>query len=58
MKISDIITFEDDFKKRLESLLESKNKSNTVSGMLELTAENNVLVNSVSFRSLLSFFRL
>ena len=29
MKISDIITFEDDFKKRLESLLESKNKSNT-----------------------------
>ena len=53
MKTSDVITFEDDFKKRLEYLLESKNKSNTVSGMLELASENGVSVNPVSFRSLL-----
>tara|TARA_Y100000590_G_scaffold174134_1_gene199072 strand:- start:16 stop:1926 length:1911 start_codon:yes stop_codon:yes gene_type:complete len=54
MKISDVITFEDDFKKRLESLLELNNKPNTVAGMLELASENGVSVNSVSFRSLLS----
>ena len=54
MKTSDVITFEDDFKKRLESILESKNKPNTVAGMLELASENGVSIHSVSFRNLLS----
>ena len=54
MKISDVITFEHDFKQRLESLLNSKNKPDTVSGMLELASENGVSVHAVSFRSLLT----
>ena len=54
MKVSDVITFEHDFKQRLQSLLDSKNKSDTVSGILELASENGVSVNSVSFRSLLT----
>ena len=54
MKVSDVITFEHDFKQRLQSLLNSKNKSDTVSGILELASENGVSVNSVSFRSLLT----
>ena len=54
MKISDVITFEHDFKQRLQSLLNSKNKPNTVSGMLELASENGVSVHAVSFRSLLT----
>ena len=54
MKVSDVITFEHDFKQRLQSLLDSKNKSDTVSGILELASENGVSVHSVSFRSLLT----
>ena len=54
MKVSDVITFEHDFKQRLQSLLNSKNKLDTVSGILELASENGVSVNSVSFRSLLT----
>ena len=40
MKVSDVITFEHDFKQRLQSLLNSKNKLDTVSGILELASEN------------------
>jgi len=54
MRVSDIITFENDFKVRLENLLKSKNKETTVKGMLDLASENGVKVHSVSFRSLLS----
>ena len=54
MKISDVITFENDFKERLETLLKSKNKESNVKGMLELASENGVTIHSVSFRSLLS----
>ena len=54
MKVSDVITFEHDFKQRLQYLLNSKNKPNTISGMLELAAENGVSVHPVSFRSLLT----
>ena len=54
MRISDVITFENDFKDRLENLLKSKNKEATVRGMLDLASENGVKVNSVSFRSLLT----
>ena len=54
MKVSDIITFENDFKVRLENLLKSKNKETTVKGMLDLASENGVKIHSVSFRSLLS----
>ena len=54
MRVSDVITFENDFKGRLENLLKSKNKEATVKGMLDLASENGVKVHSVSFRSLLS----
>ena len=54
MRVSDVITFENDFKDRLENLLKSKNKEATVKGMLDLASENGVKVHSVSFRSLLS----
>ena len=54
MKISDVITFENDFKDRLENLLKSRNKENNVKGMLELASENGVTIHSVSFRSLLT----
>jgi len=54
MRISDVITFENDFKDRLENLLKSKNKEATVRGMLDLASENGVKINSVSFRSLLT----
>lgn len=54
MKTSNVITFENDFKERLETLLKSKNKENTVKGMLELASENSVKVYSVSFRGLLT----
>ena len=54
MRISDVITFENDFKDRLENLLKSKNKEATVKGMLDLASENGVKVHSVSFRSLLT----
>ena len=54
MRVSDVITFENDFKDRLENLLKSKNKEATVKGMLDLATENGVKVHSVSFRSLLS----
>ena len=54
MRVSDVITFENDFKGRLENLLKSKNKEATVKGMLDLASENGVKVNSVSFRSLLT----
>ena len=54
MRISDVITFEVDFKKRLEALLKSKNKPTTVAGMLELASENGVTTHSVTFRTLLS----
>ena len=53
-RVSDVITFENDFKDRLENLLKSKNKEATVKGMLDLASENGVKVHSVSFRSLLS----
>ena len=53
-RVSDVITFENDFKDRLENLLKSKNKEATVKGMLDLASENGVKVNSVSFRSLLT----
>ena len=53
-RVSDVITFENDFKGRLENLLKSKNKEATVKGMLDLASENGVKVHSVSFRSLLS----
>ena len=54
MRVSDVITFENDFKDRLETLLKSKNKEATVKGMLDLASENGVKVHSVSFRSLLT----
>ncbi|MDC0194431.1 2-oxoacid:acceptor oxidoreductase subunit alpha [Candidatus Nitrosopelagicus sp.] len=54
MRVSDVITFENDFKNRLENLLKSKNKEVTVKGMLDLASENGVKVHSVSFRSLLT----
>ena len=54
MKVSDVITFEHDFKNRLQSLLKSKNKPDTVSGMLELASDNGVKIYPVSFRSLLT----
>ena len=54
MRVSDVITFENDFKDRLENLLKSKNKESTVKGMLDLASENGVKVHSVSFRSLLT----
>ena len=54
VRISDVITFENDFKGRLENLLKSKNKEATVKGMLDLASENGVKVHSVSFRSLLT----
>ena len=54
MRVSDVITFENDFKDRLENLLKSKNKEATVKGMLDLASENGVKVHSVSFRSLLT----
>ncbi|MBT7252836.1 MAG: 2-oxoglutarate ferredoxin oxidoreductase subunit alpha, partial [Candidatus Nitrosopelagicus sp.] len=54
MKISDVITFENDFKDRLENILKSKNKESNVKGMLELASENGVTIHSVSFRSLLT----
>ena len=54
MRVSDVITFENDFKGRLENLLKSKNKEATVKGMLDLASENGVKVHSVSFRSLLT----
>ena len=54
LRVSDVITFENDFKDRLENLLKSKNKEATVKGMLDLASENGVKVHSVSFRSLLS----
>ena len=54
MKVSDVITFEHDFKQRLQSLLKSKNKPDTVSGMLELASDNGVKIYPVSFRSLLT----
>ena len=53
-RVSDVITFENDFKDRLENLLKSKNKEATVKGMLDLASENGVKVHSVSFRSLLT----
>lgn len=54
MKVSDVITFEHDFKNRLQSLMKSKNKPDTVSGMLELASDNGVKIYPVSFRSLLT----
>ena len=39
-RVSDVITFENDFKDRLENLLKSKNKEATVKGMLDLASEN------------------
>ena len=54
MRVSDVITFENDFKGRLENLLKSKNKEASVKGMLDLASENGVKVHSVSFRSLLT----
>ena len=53
-KISNVMTFENDFKERLETLLKSQNKESTVNGILELAAENGVKIYSVSFKSLLS----
>ena len=53
VKVSDVITFDNDFKERLESFLKSKNKDDTIKGILELASENDVSIHSVSFRSLL-----
>ena len=38
-KFSDVITFDNDFKERLGNLLKSKNKDDTVKGILELASE-------------------
>ena len=53
VKVSDIITFDNDFKNRLENFLKSKNKESTVKGMLDFASENGVKVHSVSFLSLI-----
>ena len=54
VKVSDVITFDNDFKERLGNLLKSKNKEDTVKGILELASENGTSIHSVSFRSLLA----
>ncbi len=53
IKVSDVITFDNDFKERMEGFLKSKNKEDTIKGILELASENGVSIHSVSFRSLL-----
>ena len=54
IKVSDVITFDNDFKERMQGFLKSKNKDETIKGLLELASENGVSIHSVSFRSLLS----
>ena len=54
IRVSDVITFDNDFKNRLENLLKSKNKEPTIKGMLDFATKNGVKVYSVSFRSLLN----
>ena len=53
IKVSDVITFDNDFKERMEGFLKSNNKENTIKGILELASERGVSIHSVSFRSLL-----
>ena len=53
IKVSDVITFDNDFKERMEGFLKSKNKENTIKGILELASERGASIHSVSFRSLL-----
>ena len=53
IKVSDVITFDNDFKERMEGFLKSNNKENTIKGILELVSERGVSIHSVSFRSLL-----
>jgi len=53
IKVSDVITFDNDFKERMEGFLKSKNKEDTIKGILELASENGASIHSVSFRSLL-----
>ena len=54
IKVSDVITFDNDFKERMEGFLKSNNKENTIKGILELASERGVSIHSVSFRSLLA----
>jgi len=54
IKVSDVITFDNDFKERMEGFLKSKNKENTIKGILELASERGASIHSVSFRSLLA----
>ena len=54
IKVSDVITFDNDFKERMQGFLKSKNKDETIKGLLELASENGVSIHSVSFRSLLA----
>ena len=53
IKVSDVITFDNDFKERMEGFLKSNNKENTIKGILELASERGASIHSVSFRSLL-----
>ena len=53
IKVSDVITFDNDFKERMEGFLKSNNKENTIKGILELVSERGASIHSVSFRSLL-----
>ena len=54
IKVSDVITFDNDFKERMEGFLKSNNKENTIKGILELASERGASIHSVSFRSLLA----
>ena len=54
IKVSDVITFDNDFKERMEGFLKSNNKENTIKGILELASERGTSIHSVSFRSLLA----
>jgi len=53
IKVSDVITFDNDFKERMEGFLKSNNKEATIKGILELASERGASIHSVSFRSLL-----
>ena len=50
----DVHTLDEHFKKRLHTLLESKNKPFTISGVLEMAKENGITLFPVSFRGLLA----
>jgi 2-oxoglutarate ferredoxin oxidoreductase subunit alpha len=50
----DVHTLDGPFKERLHAYLESKNKSFTISGVLEIAQENGVNVYPISFREILS----